>query len=79
MADAPVVPLSVSTESHDFRFRGPSLHERCGGRVHQFDDRLDVRLVGGSIRFVGYSSAPPCAQRPEDEVAPPSLPWAVEM
>ena len=53
--------MSVSdrTASSDFCFQGPSLHGRCGQRMYEFDDRLELALVSGSIRNASASKHRP--------------------
>ena len=46
------MPFSVDSESHDFRFRGPSLHVRCGQQMCHFDDSLQVDRVDLPVRCV---------------------------
>ena len=52
LAKAPMMPFLVDTESLDFRINRRSLDGRGGLRMCQFDDRLEMGLVGGSLRFV---------------------------
>jgi hypothetical protein len=45
LAAVPVMAFSLGTQSHDFRFQGPSVHGRCGQRMCHFDDRLQADLA----------------------------------
>jgi len=58
-AESPVMPFVVDAQSHDFPMPGQSMDLQGGGRMCQFDDRLEVSPVGGSTRFVSYSGVTP--------------------
>jgi hypothetical protein len=55
LGEGPTMPFSANSASYDFRVHGLSLGIRGGRQMSQFDDRFEVNLVGGLVRFVNCS------------------------